>query len=122
MCPQHGIKHEAAINNSKHWLHTVIAALCFILFCGHINKHGRCLKLFCNKRYKIKKKPLLILFSKTWTRNMFYFLLSLIMVLALCMKIRNVPKFHVILAKISTKLHQFQSLCTLPFLWGGTQI
>ena len=29
--PQHGIKHLAAINNSKHWLSTVIAALCFIL-------------------------------------------------------------------------------------------
>ena len=39
MCPQHGIKHKAAINNSKHWWHTVIAALCFIPFCGHINKH-----------------------------------------------------------------------------------
>ena len=41
MCPQHGIKHKAAVSNSKHWLSTVIAALCFILFCGHINKHGR---------------------------------------------------------------------------------
>ena len=27
MCPQNGIKHKAAINNSEHWLHTLIAAL-----------------------------------------------------------------------------------------------
>ena len=33
MCPQHRIKHiwQSIINyNSKHWLHTVIAVLCFI--------------------------------------------------------------------------------------------
>ena len=40
MCPQHGIKHLAAFNNSKYCVHTVIAAVCFILFCGHINKHS----------------------------------------------------------------------------------
>ena len=40
ICPQNGIKHKAAINNSDHWLLTLIAALCFIPFCGHINKHG----------------------------------------------------------------------------------
>ena len=40
MCPQNGIKYKAAISNSKHWLHTLIAA-CFIPFCGHINEHGR---------------------------------------------------------------------------------
>ena len=41
MCPQHGIKHKAAINNIKYCVHTVIAAVCFIPFCGHINKHSR---------------------------------------------------------------------------------
>ena len=34
MCPQHGIKHKAAINNSKHWLRTLIATLCFICVVG----------------------------------------------------------------------------------------
>ena len=39
--PQNGIKHKAArpINNSEHWLRTLIAALCFISFCGHNNKY-----------------------------------------------------------------------------------
>ena len=34
-------KHVAAIIDSKHTLSTVIAALCFIPLCGHINKHGQ---------------------------------------------------------------------------------
>ena len=38
---QHGIKHKAAIDNSKYWLCTVIAALCFNPYCGHINKYGQ---------------------------------------------------------------------------------
>ena len=35
-------KHKAAINNSKPWLCTLIAALFifFFSFCGHINEHG----------------------------------------------------------------------------------
>ena len=37
MCPQHGIKHKAAVNNSKYCVHTVIAAVWFIPFSGHIN-------------------------------------------------------------------------------------
>ena len=41
MCPQHGIKHKAAINNRKYCAYTVIAAVCFILFCRHINKHSQ---------------------------------------------------------------------------------
>ena len=41
MCPQHRIKHKAAISNSKYCVHTVVAAVCFIPFCGHINKHSR---------------------------------------------------------------------------------
>ena len=31
MSPHDGIKHKAAFKNSKHCLHIVIAALCFIL-------------------------------------------------------------------------------------------
>ena len=41
ICPQHGAKEKAAINNSKHWLWTVIAALCFSPYCRHINRYGR---------------------------------------------------------------------------------
>ena len=48
MCPQNGIKHKAAITNSKHWLRTSIAAFCFIPFCGHINKHGQEMWIFLN--------------------------------------------------------------------------
>ena len=50
MCPQHKIKHKAAINIIKHWLHTMIAPLCFILYCDHINKHGLILLLQLNKQ------------------------------------------------------------------------
>ena len=38
MSRQHGIKHMAAINSSKHWLRTVIVALCIIPYVGHIDK------------------------------------------------------------------------------------
>ena len=36
MCPQNRIKHKAAITVRNQCLLLVIAALCFILFCGHI--------------------------------------------------------------------------------------
>ena len=40
MWPAVRIKHKAAINSSKHWLHTMIAALCFILYGGHVKEYG----------------------------------------------------------------------------------
>ena len=38
MCPQHGIKHKAAISDCKHCLRTVIAALCLFRFVGTLTK------------------------------------------------------------------------------------
>ena len=41
MCPQHGINHTVAIDNSKYCVWTVIATVCFIPLCGHIDKHSQ---------------------------------------------------------------------------------
>ena len=45
-------KPKAAINDSKHWLCTVIAALCFIPYCGHINVCLFVLSLFWIKLFQ----------------------------------------------------------------------
>ena len=34
MCSQQGINKKAAINNSKHWLYTVIVAICLFRLVG----------------------------------------------------------------------------------------
>ena len=41
MCPQSGIKHKAAITVHSQCSLLLIAALCFIPFCGQINEHGQ---------------------------------------------------------------------------------
>ena len=45
MFPHNGINHKAAITVDNHCLLLSIAALYFILCCGHIQKHGRTIEL-----------------------------------------------------------------------------
>ena len=63
VCPQHRIKHKAAINDTKHWLRTVIAALCFIPFCGHNNEYGRNCSIFLANTILFKQMKMKILWT-----------------------------------------------------------
>ena len=69
MCPQNGIKHNAAITVLNQCLLFLIAALCFIVCCGHINEHGQI--SFIRKKQKLSPThdPSLIIVSVLKTQR-----------------------------------------------------